>query len=129
VTYPFPQAATDAVKGDFTNLRITADLDLRTVLTNLNGGKDPGLPDLPAVPDPTGTGLPSLPSLPTGPSLPTLPTLPTVTVPPVPGVTSTPAVTPTCVVTICLGRGSGSTTRAAGAYDTNLAALLLGGLS
>ena len=50
VTYPFPQAATGAVQGDYTNLRITADLDLRTILTNLNGGKDPGLPTLPPVP-------------------------------------------------------------------------------
>ena len=60
VTYPFPQAATGAVQGDFTNLRITADLDLRTILTNLNGGKDPGLPTLPPVPNPTGRRLPTV---------------------------------------------------------------------
>ena len=82
VTYPFPQAATGAVKGDYTNLRITADLDLRTILTNLNGGKDPGAADpaagcrppaparpcrLPTVPDsrrPAAAGLPSLPVTP-----------------------------------------------------------------
>ena len=29
---PVTRAATGAVKGDFTNLRITADLDLRTIL-------------------------------------------------------------------------------------------------
>ena len=47
LTYPFPQAATGAIEGDYANLRITADLDLRTILANLNGGKDPGLPTLP----------------------------------------------------------------------------------
>ncbi len=120
VTYPFPRAATGAVKGDFTNLRITADLDLRTVLTNLNGGKDPGLPSLPPVPNPTGSGLPSVPSLP----VPTLtvsnpiPTLPG-------GTSSTPLPTDTCVVAICIGARSST----AGAYDTNLAALMLGGLA
>ena len=124
VTYPFPRAATDAVKGDFTNLRITADLDLRTILKNIGG---PDLPDLPPVPNPTGlpTGLPT--SLPTGTSLPTsLPTV-TATLPTVPGVTSTPVVTPTCVTTICLGQADSGSTRA-GAYDTNLAAMMLGGL-
>ena len=49
VTYPFPQAATDAVQGDYTNLRITADLDLRSILTNLQGS---GAPALPATPPP-----------------------------------------------------------------------------
>ena len=38
-TYPFPRAATDGVKGDYTNLRVTADLDLRTILSNLDDGK------------------------------------------------------------------------------------------
>ena len=119
VTYPFPRAATDAVKGDFTNLRITADLDLRTVLTNLNDGKDPGLPDLPPVPNPTGGGLPtSLPSVTVSNPLPSVS---------VPG--STPTSTQTCVATICLGHGSTRTTMATGAYDTGLAALMLGGLS
>ena len=54
VTYPFPQAATGAVQGDYTNLRITADLDLRTILTNLNGGKNPGCRRCLPVPNPTG---------------------------------------------------------------------------
>ena len=59
VTYPFPRAASGAVKGDFTNLRITADLDLRTVLANLGGPKPP---DLPTVPKPPTAGpLPSVP--------------------------------------------------------------------
>ncbi len=119
VTYPFPQAATGAVQGDFTNLRITADLDLRTILTNLNGGKNPGLPSLPPVPNPTGP----LPTV-TVPSVP----LPSVSLP-VPLPTSTTAVplpSNTCVAGICIGAPAGTTS---GAYDTNLARLMMGGLT
>lgn len=130
VTYPFPRAATDAVKGDYTNLRITADLDLRTILTNLNGGKDPGLPRLPTVP-PLPTSLPRNPV----PSVPV--PVPSVSVPvPVPSV-SIPLPSPTVSVPgggggggtclpgtgVCVGAGS-----RAGAYDLNLAGLMLGGL-
>jgi phospholipid/cholesterol/gamma-HCH transport system substrate-binding protein len=121
VTYPFPQAATGAVQGDFTNLRITADLDLRTILTNLNGGKNPGLPSLPPVPNPTGP-LPSVTV--TVPSVP----LPSVSLP-VPLPTSTTAVplpSTTCVAGICIGAPAGTTS---GAYDTNLARLMMGGLT
>jgi phospholipid/cholesterol/gamma-HCH transport system substrate-binding protein len=79
LTYPFPAAATGAVRGDFTNLRITADLDLRGVIGNLAPSGGPGLP----------TGLPtvSLPPLPTIPPLPTKrPTgLPTISLPALPG--------------------------------------------
>ena len=66
-TYPFPRSATDAIKGDFTNLRITADLNLENVYGNLpkdDGKKKPGTPEPPKVP-----GLPDLPS----PELPDLP--------------------------------------------------------
>ena len=125
-TYPFPQTATGAVQGDFTNLRITADLDLRNILTNLNGGKDPGLPSLPPLPNPTGTGLPSLPSLPV-PSL-TVPSLP------LPTVTSLPLPTGSgtgsggvCVGGICVGAPAASTSDA-GAVDMDLARLMVGGL-
>ena len=122
VTYPFPQAATGAVQGDFTNLRITADLDLRTILTNLNGGKTPGLPSLPSLPPvPTPTG--PLPTV----TLPSVP-LPSVSVP-VPLPTSTTAVplpSNTCVAGICIGAPAGTTS---GAYDTNLARLMMGGLT
>jgi phospholipid/cholesterol/gamma-HCH transport system substrate-binding protein len=121
VTYPFPQAATDGVQGDYTNLRITADIDLRTILTNLNGGKDPGLPSLPPVPNPTGP-LP-LPTV-TVPSVP----LPSISLP-VPLPTSTTAVplpSNTCVAGICIGAPAGTTS---GAYDTNLARLMMGGLT
>ena len=38
LTYPFPAAATGAVQGDYTNLRITADLDLRNIIKNLKPG-------------------------------------------------------------------------------------------
>lgn len=129
VTYPFPRAATDAVQGDFTNLRITADLDLRTILTNLNGGKNPGLPTLPPVPNPTG-GLPS--SLPTVsvpvPSLSGVPN-PSVTVP-LPGQSTGTGGGGgggggVCVGGICIGAPAAH----AGAYDTNLAALMLGGIA
>ncbi|MGZ4592862.1 MAG: MCE family protein, partial [Actinomycetes bacterium] len=43
-TYPFPNAAAGAVKGDYTNLRITADLDLRNILSNLGASGGPTLP-------------------------------------------------------------------------------------
>ena len=80
LTYPFPDAALGAIKGDYTNLHVTADMDLR---------------DIEVLPQPTTPGpLPTLP-VPTLP-IPTLPIpsvpLPTVTVPTVPGV---PLPTPT----------------------------------
>ena len=128
VTYPFPQAATGAVHGDYTNLRITADIDLRTILTNLNDGKDPGLPTLPPVPNP------SLPPVPTPTvSVPNVP-LPSVSVPGLP--VPTPTLTapgggggPVCVPgVVCLNNAS-SHSPSSGAYDTNLARLMLGGLA
>jgi phospholipid/cholesterol/gamma-HCH transport system substrate-binding protein len=91
-TYPFPRNAVDAVKGDYVNLDITADLDLSDLYGNLTDGDSgrgkgdshkprtpdvpdlpglPGLPDLPSVPTPTA--LPSTPSLPSSPSLPSAP--------------------------------------------------------
>jgi phospholipid/cholesterol/gamma-HCH transport system substrate-binding protein len=113
------------VQGDFTNLRITADLDLRNILTNLNGGKNPGLPTLPPVPNPTGGGLPSVP-LPTL-SVPSLP-LPTVTSLPLPTGTSTSGGGGgVCVGTICVGAPEPSSS-GAGAVDLNLARLMVGGL-
>ncbi|WP_405873904.1 MlaD family protein [Streptomyces sp. NBC_00005] len=84
-TYPFPRNAVDAVKGDYVNLDLTADLDLSDLYGNLAGdsgksGNDnsqepetpdvPDLPDLPAVPTPTA--LPSTPSVPS-PSVPSAP--------------------------------------------------------
>lgn len=94
-TYPFPRNAVDAVKGDYVNLDITADLDLSDLYGNLTDGNSgrrkgdshkpgtpdvpdlpglPGLPDLPGLPSvPTPTALPSTPSLPSSPSVPSAP--------------------------------------------------------
>ncbi|MFJ1604213.1 MCE family protein [Streptomyces sp. NPDC088253] len=91
-TYPFPRNAVDAVKGDYVNLHITADLDLSDLYGNLTDGNSgrgkgdshkprtpdvpdlPGLPGLPGLPSvPTPTALPSTPSLPSSPSLPSAP--------------------------------------------------------
>lgn len=91
-TYPFPRNAVDAVKGDYVNLKITADLDLTGIYGNLTdepgegGGEDKGqdagpevpdlpeLPDVPDVPDlPTPTALPSTPNLPDAPVEPSAP--------------------------------------------------------
>ncbi|MGW0419125.1 MCE family protein [Streptomyces sp. NPDC003015] len=87
-TYPFPRNAVDAVKGDYVNLDITADLDLSDLYGNLAGGsgksgsgdsKEPGTPDVPGLPDlpavPTPTALPSTPSVPS-PSVPSAPSAP-----------------------------------------------------
>ncbi|MFI1167998.1 MCE family protein [Streptomyces sp. NPDC020801] len=79
-TYPFPRNAVDAVKGDYVNLKMTADLDLADLYGNLtdkpgNGGGSgkqpvpvPSLPNLPTLPSlpgvPTPTALPSAPGLP-----------------------------------------------------------------
>ncbi|MGW2565013.1 MCE family protein [Streptomyces sp. NPDC001537] len=85
-TYPFPRNAVDAVKGDYVNLHITADLDLADLYGNVTGGNSghrnggsptpggspaPGLPHVPGVPTPVP--LPSTPSLPSSPSVPSSP--------------------------------------------------------
>ena len=101
LTYPFPDAALGAIKGDYTNLSITADLDLRE-LKILQGGGAPTLP-----------GLPGVPNLPNPPSLPNLPVpqvpVPSVPVPsvPVPRPTATkPPSNPLCPP-LCTGRAPG----------------------
>ncbi|MER6125579.1 MCE family protein [Streptomyces sp. NPDC001795] len=86
-TYPFPRNAVDAVKGDYVNLRITADLDLADLYGNLTGnpgkggggsGKQPvPTPSLPSVPSvPLPTALPSTPGLPKVPTAPAKPSAP-----------------------------------------------------
>ncbi|MFF8605790.1 MCE family protein [Streptomyces sp. NPDC015346] len=76
-TYPFPRNVVDAIKGDYVNLKVTADLDLRSVYGNLA--------DEPASPGtPTNPGTPSQPGLPTQPGLPGLPGLPDPALPGVP---------------------------------------------
>ncbi|MFI1072763.1 MCE family protein [Streptomyces puniciscabiei] len=83
-TYPFPRNAVDAIKGDYVNLRITADLDLAGLYGNVTGkpgkgGKSPAPkpPSLPGVPTPTPLpSLPGTPSLPATPSVPPVPSKP-----------------------------------------------------
>ncbi|MFF4230606.1 MCE family protein [Streptomyces sp. NPDC001820] len=65
-TYPFPRNVTDAIKGDYVNLKITADLDLASVYGNLGDGK--GKPNAP--------GKPGVPELPGAPELPEVPGVP-----------------------------------------------------
>ncbi|MGV9994835.1 MCE family protein [Streptomyces sp. NPDC003374] len=130
-TYPFPRNATDAVKGDYVNLRITADLDLADLYGNVTGkpgkgGKSPapGTPHLPGVPTPVP--LPSPPSVPPLPSAPPLPSTP-----PVPSAPATPSAgssllcPPVC--TAAYGTGSGSRRLPPG-IDTGLAELMLKGM-
>ncbi|MGW3623046.1 MCE family protein [Streptomyces sp. NPDC000880] len=79
-TYPFPRNASDAIKGDYVNLKITADLDLASIYGNLADGTEkpkapgkPGVPALPGVPEvPEVPGVPGLPQ----PSKPTSPQVP-----------------------------------------------------
>ncbi|QKE83824.1 MCE family protein [Arthrobacter sp. NEB 688] len=97
LTYPFPDSSLQAIKGDYTNLRVTADLDLRGLTLPLPTSLPTILP----------TSLPTV--LPT--RLPTaLPTaLPTVTVPVPTVLPSLPLPTrsggPLCPP-VCLGGGS-----------------------
>jgi phospholipid/cholesterol/gamma-HCH transport system substrate-binding protein len=43
-TYPFPKTSVNAVRGDYTNLQITADLNLSDLLNNLLGQAPAGAP-------------------------------------------------------------------------------------
>jgi phospholipid/cholesterol/gamma-HCH transport system substrate-binding protein len=76
LTYPLPQGLTSAIKGDYVNLKATADLNIFDLYHNLLGGTAPGAPTpSPTKPPPVPLPLPSLP-IPL-PSLPIpLPTLP-----------------------------------------------------
>jgi phospholipid/cholesterol/gamma-HCH transport system substrate-binding protein len=56
LTYPFPDAAVQGIKGDYTNLYANIDLNLTNVLGNTGRSKQPLLP-LPSPPQ----GLPPLP--------------------------------------------------------------------
>ncbi|MEV3992544.1 MCE family protein [Streptomyces sp. NPDC049837] len=68
-TYPFPRNAVDAIKGDYVNLKITADLDLASIYGNLRDEPaKPGTPALPGVPD--APGLPGVPGVPEVPGVP-----------------------------------------------------------
>ncbi|MGV9249941.1 MCE family protein [Streptomyces sp. NPDC003697] len=130
-TYPFPRNATDAVKGDYVNLRITADLDLANLYGNVTGkpgkgGKSPapGTPHLPGLPTPTP--LPSIPSLPGTPSVPPIPSAPSApAVPSKPSDGSTLLCPPVC--TAAYGTGSGPRRLPPG-IDPDLAELMLKGI-
>lgn len=71
-TYPFHDGAADAVRGDYTNLRITLDGDLRALRTLLPPEPGPR-PTGPGRPTPVPPRLPSVPDLPSVPGLPPLP--------------------------------------------------------
>ena len=104
LTYPFPDAAQDTIKGDYTNLHITADLDLRDIEVL----PVPSLP-VPSIPVPSLPVPVPVPSLPL-PSLPVpLPTVPLPTAIP----TTVPTILPTSTRTggplcppLCAGAGS-----------------------
>ncbi|MCM2578330.1 MCE family protein [Streptomyces meridianus] len=78
-TYPFPRSAAGAIRGDFTNLRITADLDLESVYGNLpedSGKPKPGKPGKPKVPGLPDLPVPDLPDLPDTGKPPAVPCIP-----------------------------------------------------
>ncbi|WP_344359843.1 MCE family protein [Streptomyces gobitricini] len=82
-TYPFPRNAVDAIKGDYVNLKVTADLDLASIYGNLRDEPaEPGPPGLPGLPD--APGLPDVPEIPGVPDVPEAPGTPDV--PDLPGV-------------------------------------------
>ncbi|MDX2646147.1 MCE family protein [Streptomyces sp. PA03-1a] len=130
-TYPFPRNATDAVKGDYVNLKITADLDLADLYGNVTGkpgkgGKSPapGTPHLPG--HPTPIPLPSVPSLPGIPSVPPVPSVPSApAVPSTPSHGSTLLCPPVC--TAAYGTGDGARRFPPG-VDPGLAELMLKGI-
>lgn len=88
-TYPFPRNVVDAIKGDYTNLHLTADLNLGALYDTARRSTPKPAPG-PSVP---GLPTPSLPPLPTLPPLPKLP-VPTPTLPCLPGTGCTPGPSP-----------------------------------
>ncbi|GAB2995165.1 MCE family protein [Saccharothrix stipae] len=60
LTYPFPDSALDAIKGDYTNMYADIDLNLGTIVDNLGRSRQSPLPSLPGLPGVDGTA-PSLP--------------------------------------------------------------------
>ncbi|MFB8179488.1 MCE family protein [Streptomyces sp. NPDC055966] len=130
-TYPFPRNVTDAVKGDYVNLKITADLDLAGLYGNVTGkpgkggtaGKSPApaTPPLPGLPTPAP--LPSVPSPPGTPTVPPVPSAPAV--PSTPSDGSTLLCPPVC--TAAYGNGDGARRLPPG-IDLGLAELMLKGI-
>lgn len=130
-TYPFPRGAVDAVKGDYVNLQITADLDLSSIYGNLTdepgedggGPQAPGTPDLPELPDlPDVPEVPEVPDVPLPePSAPGLPDAPTAPAPPREG-------GPLCPPVCTAGFGDGDSRRLPPGIDLALAELMLKGM-
>jgi phospholipid/cholesterol/gamma-HCH transport system substrate-binding protein len=58
LTYPFPDAAADGIKGDYTNLYANIDLNLGNIVDNLGSSRQGLLPGIPGL---DGKPLPSLP--------------------------------------------------------------------
>ena len=84
LTYPFPNSAQSAIKGDYTNLWATLDTDVRTLAGNLGVARLPSNPmpsnplpsgPPPTVPAPSGGPAPGLP-LPSASGVPLPTTLP-----------------------------------------------------
>ncbi|MDN3296560.1 MCE family protein [Streptomyces ficellus] len=136
-TYPFPRNVVGAIKGDYVNLKITADLDLASIYGNLRDEPaKPGEPGLPGVPELPGTpGLPDTPKLPDVPGVPTVPKPPALPeapgapapAPPPPGSSggSGPLCPPVCTVAhTSAGGGDGLPP----GVDLSLAELMLKGM-
>ncbi|MGW6643014.1 MCE family protein [Streptomyces iakyrus] len=134
-TYPFPRNVVDAIKGDYVNLHVTADLDLPGIYGNLTdepgggNGEDPRVPELPGVPEPPD--LPDVPDVPDVPGVPKPTALPSG--PSVPSRPSAPSGgdDPLCPPVCTAGYGSGGH-RAGGAWpegiNLELAELMLKGV-
>ncbi|WP_328437791.1 MCE family protein [Streptomyces sp. NBC_00444] len=127
-TYPFPRNAVDAIKGDYVNLAITADLDLASIYGNLTEkpGDEGGTPDAPDLPD-----TPELPDVPELPDLPDLPSVPT----PAPGLPDAPTAPsgpsdggPLCPPVCTAAYGTGTGRELPPGIDLALAELMLKGI-
>ncbi|WP_406398746.1 MCE family protein [Streptomyces sp. NBC_00879] len=120
-TYPFPRNVTGAIKGDYVNLRITADLDLASIYGNLaEEPEKPGAPDKPGLPD-----LPELPGVPLPTSLPKVPGAPTTPAPP--PVDTDPLCPPVCTGSYA-AYGGGDAERFPAGVSPALAELMLKGM-
>ncbi|WP_328667153.1 MCE family protein [Streptomyces sp. NBC_00322] len=120
-TYPFPRNVTGAIKGDYVNLKITADLDLASIYGNLaEEPKKPGAPDKPGLPD-----LPELPGVPLPTSLPRVPGAPST--PSSPPVDPDPLCPPVCTGSYA-AYGGGDAERFPAGVSPALAELMLKGM-
>lgn len=120
-TYPFPRNVTGAIKGDYVNLKITADLDLASIYGNLaEEPKKPGAPDKPGLPD-----VPDLPGVPLPTSLPKSPGVPTA--PSSPPVETDPLCPPVCTGSYA-AYGGGDAERLPAGVSSALAELMLKGM-